>query len=330
MLFVLAASGGAAAAGQQPARRRTPQGPAGRADPVGELRAADRRRRCSLPFCSACGWLRANACGASASTRCSRCAVTASVQLVGVYLVFASLIVPALATVGHAGRRRLVAAMRIGAPAMSAGWRCRRCFDLPSGAVIVWTLAGCALLAQAVPALRRSHPARAPALVGGSGLRWRAGARSWSRRRRSLQYNDESPIRAPRQGRRPRCSTASARPVRCCARSLRGAAGADRAAARRSASRLAGRRLRTRLRGVRQPAGPVHPHPRATAASAGAALVLLIPGWRHCGSGPYAPWHHAVVLHALIMTVGGTLVGLAHLSNLRLSHVHVHDAHCVH
>ena len=30
--------------------------------------------------------------------------------------------------------------------------------DLPSGAMIVWTLAGCALLAQAIPAVRRSHP----------------------------------------------------------------------------------------------------------------------------------------------------------------------------
>ena len=26
----------------------------------------------------------------------------------------------------------------------------------------------------------------------------------------------------------------------------------------------------------------------------------------------------------------GTLVGLAHLANLRLNHVHVHDAHCAH
>ena len=35
-------------------------------------------------------------------------------------------------------------------------------FDLPSVALIVWTLAGFALLAQAVPALRRG---RAPALA---------------------------------------------------------------------------------------------------------------------------------------------------------------------
>jgi zinc/manganese transport system permease protein len=34
-------------------------------------------------------------------------------------------------------------------------------FDLPSGAMIVWTLAGCALLAQAIPRVRQSHPAHA-------------------------------------------------------------------------------------------------------------------------------------------------------------------------
>jgi hypothetical protein len=30
------------------------------------------------------------------------------------------------------------------------------------------------------------------------------------------------------------------------------------------------------------------------------------------------------------MTFGGTLVGLAHLANLRLNHGHVHDASCAH
>jgi zinc/manganese transport system permease protein len=42
--------------------------------------------------------------------------------------------------------------------------------DLPSGAMIVWTLAGCALLAQLLPAVRRSHPAHeAPAAVFDAG-----------------------------------------------------------------------------------------------------------------------------------------------------------------
>jgi hypothetical protein len=37
-----------------------------------------------------------------------------------------------------------------------------------------------------------------------------------------------------------------------------------------------------------------------------------------------------VVPHAIVMTVGGMLVGLAHLLNLRLNHWHVHDASCAH
>jgi len=86
-------------------------------------------------------------------------AITASVQLVGVYLVFASLIVPALATAGMRGRGRLTAAYVIGALGYVLGLVLSAVLDLPSGALIVWTLAGCALLAQLVPAVRRSHPA---------------------------------------------------------------------------------------------------------------------------------------------------------------------------
>jgi len=82
-------------------------------------------------------------------------AITASVQLVGVYLVFASLIVPALATIALAGRKRqLIAAYAIGVLGYFAGLTLSALFDLPSGALIVWTLAGCALLAQLVPGLR--------------------------------------------------------------------------------------------------------------------------------------------------------------------------------
>lgn len=66
------------------------------------------------------------------------------------------------------------------------------------------------------------------------------------------------------------------------------------------------------------------------------ALRLLVPGlailWF---SVLYPPLHHALVPHAITMTLGGTLVGLAHLANLRLNHAsrlrgHVHDASCVH
>ena len=86
-------------------------------------------------------------------------AITASVQLVGVYLVFASLIVPALATAGMHGKGRLAAAYAIGAAGYISGLVLSAVLDLPSGAMIVWTLAGCALLAQLLPAVRRSHPA---------------------------------------------------------------------------------------------------------------------------------------------------------------------------
>ncbi len=93
-------------------------------------------------------------------------AITASVQLVGVYLVFASLIVPALATVGMRGRGRLAMAYVIGAAGYVSGLALSAVLDLPSGAMIVWTLAGCALLAQLLPAVHRSHPAQAaPAAV---------------------------------------------------------------------------------------------------------------------------------------------------------------------
>ena len=61
------------------------------------------------------------------------------------------------------------------------------------------------------------------------------------------------------------------------------------------------------------------------------ALGLLVPGLVALWAGVlYAPLHHALVPHAVAMTLGGTLVGLAHVANLRLNHGHVHDASCVH
>jgi zinc/manganese transport system permease protein len=73
-------------------------------------------------------------------------AVTASVQLVGVYLVFASLIIPALATRAQGGRRRYGIAYGVGVLGYTLGLALSALFDLPSGAVIVWTLAACALV----------------------------------------------------------------------------------------------------------------------------------------------------------------------------------------
>lgn len=68
-------------------------------------------------------------------------AVTASVQLVGVYLVFSSLIIPALATRMLHGKRRLLLAYALGASAYAIGLIVSALLDLPSGAVIVLTMA---------------------------------------------------------------------------------------------------------------------------------------------------------------------------------------------
>jgi zinc/manganese transport system permease protein len=82
-------------------------------------------------------------------------AVTASVQLVGVYLVFSSLIIPALATRASVGRRRLAVGYELGAAGYAIGLALSALLDLPSGAVIVWVLAGCAV---AFAAVRRPRP----------------------------------------------------------------------------------------------------------------------------------------------------------------------------
>ncbi len=77
-------------------------------------------------------------------------AVTASVQLVGVYLVFSSLIIPALGTRALRGPRRHALAYGIGALGYALGLALSALFDLPSGAVIVWTLAACAVAGSMV------------------------------------------------------------------------------------------------------------------------------------------------------------------------------------
>jgi zinc/manganese transport system permease protein len=74
-------------------------------------------------------------------------AVTQSVQLVGVYLVFASLIMPALATRSIARRGpRIWCGYGIGFAGSLVGLMLSVAVDLPAGAVIVWSLAAFALL----------------------------------------------------------------------------------------------------------------------------------------------------------------------------------------
>lgn len=70
-------------------------------------------------------------------------AITASVQLVGVYLVFSSLIVPALATrrLGLTAPARLMLGYTIGVFGYAGGLLVSSLLDMPSGPVIVWCLA---------------------------------------------------------------------------------------------------------------------------------------------------------------------------------------------
>jgi zinc/manganese transport system permease protein len=65
-------------------------------------------------------------------------AVTTSVQLVGVYLVFASLIIPALATRRHPG---LKTAYAIGLAGYLLGLLVSLLTDLPTGPTVVWSMA---------------------------------------------------------------------------------------------------------------------------------------------------------------------------------------------
>lgn len=67
------------------------------------------------------------------------CAVTMSVQLVGIYLVFATLIVPALAT-RRWRRARLAACYLLGGLGYGAGLALSAVTDLPAGPLVVCTM----------------------------------------------------------------------------------------------------------------------------------------------------------------------------------------------
>jgi len=73
------------------------------------------------------------------------CAVTISVQLVGLYLVFITLVVPALAT-WYSRRRRLLNGYAIGALGYALGLLASLELDLPSGPMIVCAIAALGLL----------------------------------------------------------------------------------------------------------------------------------------------------------------------------------------
>ena len=73
------------------------------------------------------------------------CAVTVSVQLVGIYLVFATLIVPALAT-RQLARARVPACHALGALGYATGLALSAISDLPAGPLVVCTLSALGIL----------------------------------------------------------------------------------------------------------------------------------------------------------------------------------------
>ena len=77
-------------------------------------------------------------------------AVTASVQLVGIYLVFSSLILPALAVRHWPPRYQLAGGYGVGLLGYAAGLALSAAFDLPSGALIVWCLALLGILSHLI------------------------------------------------------------------------------------------------------------------------------------------------------------------------------------
>jgi zinc/manganese transport system permease protein len=94
--------------------------------------------------------------------------VTASVQLVGVYLVFTTLIVPAVATYRHATRRQLGFGYALAAGSYVAGLGVSLVTDLPASPVIVWAMGVLGLavhLTARRAAATRTSPAVSPARV---------------------------------------------------------------------------------------------------------------------------------------------------------------------
>ena len=81
------------------------------------------------------------------------CVVTLSVQLVGLYLVFATLIIPPLATL-RVKLNRLLCAWGVGVIGYLSGIAISATFDIPTGPLIVWTLALFGVVAYALVAYR--------------------------------------------------------------------------------------------------------------------------------------------------------------------------------
>lgn len=87
-------------------------------------------------------------------------AITASVQLVGVYLVFASLILPALAVRGLAPARAVLTGWLLGAAGYGSGLALSAGYDLPAGPAVVVALAVIALIGGALLRVAATNGAR--------------------------------------------------------------------------------------------------------------------------------------------------------------------------
>jgi hypothetical protein len=51
------------------------------------------------------------------------------------------------------------------------------------------------------------------------------------------------------------------------------------------------------------------------------AWALLLPGLALVWAGSFGPLHDHNLMHAVVMTLGGSLLALAHIMNLRLTHM---------
>jgi len=60
------------------------------------------------------------------------------------------------------------------------------------------------------------------------------------------------------------------------------------------------------------------------------AFWFLLPGILLLAAGMIVDFESSATAHAVLVAIGGTLVAVSHLTNLRLAHGHVHDAACEH
>ena len=61
------------------------------------------------------------------------------------------------------------------------------------------------------------------------------------------------------------------------------------------------------------------------------AMALAALGLGLIWFGSFGPWHHDLIPHAVLMTLGGVLIAAAHVRNLQMQRaLHAHDGACSH